>query len=286
MTLQRFITLFILFEFFSIAHAQSDGWPQPKQGLYIQLSEWWMVSDKHFDGDGNIQPNFTEYGYYATILNAEYGLSNRFTFLIQFPFLNYTYSLVPSTLDRQSILKMGDSAIGLKYALMYEKQTALCASFILGFPSGYSKGLTLQTGDGEFNQIVDVNAIHKFRLFSSDTWLDVHVGYNHRSREYADEIGYGMAWSILLPNNKVTAGVRFDGREAMGNPENASFINPQSLFSNFASYLNFSPKLTFHIYESLGTIIEAFIPLSGRNIFASPSYTLGISYAMTPQKSD
>lgn len=277
MSYKRSILPLILLVFISGRDSVAGGWPQSKGGYYVKLSEWWVVSDQHFDENGDVQSNFVEYGYYATNLYAEYGFSPKLTCILHFPFLNYTYHVEPASLDRQSTWKTGDADLGLKYALMTDHPLNISSSLMLGLPLGYNKDGPLITGDGEFNQIVRVDAGQGFLLFKSDAWFNIYTGYNHRTNGYADEWQYGMEFGIKLSDNNVSLMVRLDRIDALGNDATAP-VNPQSLFSNYKEYLSLSPEVNYHIDQAWGITIGAGTALLGKNIFASPSFTFGIFY--------
>ncbi len=275
---------FFLFLFIAIsASIHAGGWPQPRGGYYLKLSEWWIVSDQHFDRNGMIQPNIVEYGYYSSTLYAEYGLSKRLTSFLNFPFINYTYTVLPTSQLKQSVWKTGDADIGLKYALIFEKPIVASASFTLGIPLGYTGSNALQTGDGEFNQLFRIDASGGFTLFRSNGWANLYTGYNHRSQDYADEVHYGFEAGLDISKDKLSITLRLAGIDALGDDENASNINPQSLFSNFREYLSFSPEITYYIRQTWGTTIGAGTALSGKNIFANTTFTIGVFYKTIPQ---
>ncbi|HUR31336.1 MAG TPA: hypothetical protein VMZ69_07875 [Saprospiraceae bacterium] len=269
-----FLLVFILAIDMQVAHA--GNWPQPKGGYYIKLSEWWMVSDKHFDSNGDLQSNILEYGYYATTLYAEYGLGKRTTLTLHFPFINYAYTVLNSAQVKQSILKTGDADVGLKYGLNIEEPLTLSASLILGLPLGYNENGALLTGDGEFNQMIKLDALKYFTLLKANTWLNIYTGFNNRSSGFADELHYGIQTGFDISKNKLTLILMLQGIDALGEMNNAIHVNPQSLFSNYKEYINFSPELTYYLSPTWGITIGAGTTLTGKNIFANPSFTIGI----------
>jgi hypothetical protein len=261
----------------------AGGWPQPKGGYFLKLSEWWVVSNQHFDGLGEIQPNIQEYGYYSTNLYAEYGLSQKSTLILYFPFINYTYTVIPSTFTRLSVWKTGDTDIGWKYAWTFVHPIALSSTLLIGIPIGYNENNALMTGDGEFNQEVRLDAGIGSKIFRSNGWLNIYSGYNHRTNNYADEFKFGLEGGIRFSKDKVILAVRIDGIKALGNPDNATHINPQSLFSNFREYLSISPEIGFHINKAWGVSLGIGTALSGKNIFASPTFSIGVFHKTIQQ---
>lgn len=252
-------------------------WPQPKGGYFLKLSEWWIVSDQHFNNDGLITPNTHEFGYYATSIYAEYGLTNRFTGIINFPFINFTYSVPPSMAGKISAWALGDAEPGIKYALTYQKAVSVSMRFLLGIPLGKARGDLLgglQTGDGEWNQSILIDAGTGFKISSSEGWINLTGGYHQRSSGFSDEILYGAEAGIKLSDNKITILARLMGVESLGS--SSLHINPQSLFSNDREYLSFSPEVAYHFNDSWGITIGIGTAFSGRNIFANTTFALGI----------
>jgi protein XagA len=276
MSVNRLIPLLVLMFSIEIQPVIGGGWPMPKGGYFLKLSEWWMVSDKHFDSEGHIQSNLLEYGYYATTLSGEYGLGKRTTVSIQFPVINYAYSVLTSAQVKQSILKTGDVEVGLKYGLITDQPIALSASLILGLPVGYNDNDALITGDSEFNQLIRLDASKDFSFVKSNAWLNVYSGFNHRSGDFTDELHYGIESGIDFSNDILAIVVRLQGIDALGVLKTNSHVNPQSLFSNNKEYLSVTPELTYHISSMWGITIGAGIPLKGKNIFADPSFSVGI----------
>ena len=250
----------------------AGGWPQPQGGYFIKLSEWWIDSDQHFDSDGIIRPNIVNYGYYATSLYAEYGISHRWTALLNFPFLNYAYTQLPSSLLKTSIWKPGDAEAGIKYALTYLRPIALSVGLSVTLPFGYEENEALQTGYGSITEMVRMDLAKSFKAFHSDAWINVHSGYRLRNKGFADEFQYGIEGGVTLPNKKLSVIARLEGITALGDDENAVRINPQSLFSNFREYVGISPEIIYHVDDNWGITLGAGFALSGQNIFANPSF--------------
>ena len=259
-------------------YSNAQEWPLPKGAYFFRLSERWIVSDKHFDSNGQKQSNIVEHGYYSTIIRAEYGLGDRLSASLHFPVINYAYTILPSSQVRQSILNTGDADIGLKYSLSAQRHTAICASLILGLPLGYNENEALSTGDGEFNQLLRLDASQKYMLFKSNGWISIYSGFNHRSHDYADEFLYGLATGVDVSRDKLALVLRLQGIQALGETENAKHVNPLSLFSNLREYFSISPEFIYHFDPAWGVMIGATYLMSGKNTFANTSFEVGLHY--------
>ncbi len=123
------------------------GWPQRKGKIYLKLSGWWVVADQHFTSSGMIDPNLTRANY-ITSLYAEYGITNRLTGIVYFPFFSRAVvneQLSGTTgdviLEGDAINSVGDTDIQLKYGLFQNGSVKVSTSLTLGLPTGISSGL-------------------------------------------------------------------------------------------------------------------------------------------------
>lgn len=63
------------------------GWTKQKGHGFAKIGQWWVLADQHFVRDGKIDPNVT-IGLYNTSLYGEYGITDRLTGVIYFPFFS------------------------------------------------------------------------------------------------------------------------------------------------------------------------------------------------------
>ena len=285
MFLNKAIYALIVFSIAFIGNTYAGGWPQPKGGYFIKLSEWWIVSDQHFDNTGDVVINTHEFGYYSTNLFAEYGITNRLTGILYFPMLNYTYSLPPSQTGKLSAWAVGDLDIGMRLGLTNQIPVSLSLTFLLGIPTGKERGSItggLQTGDGEWNQALMLDAGMGFNIVKTTGWLNLYSGYNLRSSDYADEFLYGIEGGINVSKNKIALVARVAGVNALGSGDSPA--NPQSLFSNNREYLSFSPEIIYHFNASWGLAAGVGTAFWGKNIFANTSFTIGVFSRKSPDQ--
>jgi hypothetical protein len=125
-----------------------------------------------------------------------------------------------------------------------------------------------------------------FRLFKSNAWANLYTGYNHRTHDYADEFHYGFDMGADISKDKLSVIIRIAAVHALGDDAGARYINPESLFSNFKEYLSLSPEISYHINPSWGVNIGVGTALSGKNILANPTFTIGIYHKVIPQKGE
>ena len=265
-----------------VAYA-GGGWPQPKGALYLKLSQWWVISDQHFTNTGMIDPHLTR-GMYNTSIYGEYGITERLTGIVYFPFFSRaTLNEQVSGTTGQTIIEgdatnsIGDTNISLKYALLKDKPVILSAAITMGLPLGNDSGGrdgSLQTGDGEFNQMLTLFASKSFKLGSIYPFLTLYGGYNNRTNNFSDEIRYGIEGGFSF--KRLTLLARIDGVSSMQNGADNFNESGTSLFANNTEYVAFSPEIAYNVTESIGISASYGGAFSGRLIYANPSYSVGV----------
>lgn len=263
------------------------GWPQPKGSGYIKFSEWWLIANQHYTDQGRIDPNLTN-GLFNSTIYAEYGLSDRLTAIVYFPFFsrNYYNNTISGTTGElleggEAINGIGDTDISLKYGLTKGSPIAISATLTLGLPLGNSGGGSqgnLQTGDGEFNQILQLDAGTGFKLGEANAYANVYVGFNNRTNDFSDEFRYGVEAGVTLFNNRLTAIARIIGVKSFKNGLPSSELSNTSVFANNAEYISFSPEIAYNISDNWGVSAGVGTALSGKIIYANPSYNFGVFY--------
>lgn len=281
------ILLILSLLLFSISLQAGGGWPQAKGKGYIKISEWWLIANQHYTDQGRIDPNLTN-GLFNTTVYAEYGLTNRLTAIIYSPLFSRSYfnNEVSGTTgeiltEGEAINGIGDTDISLKYGLTKGKGIALAATITLGLPIGNDSGGSqgnLQTGDGEFNQLIQLDAGSGFPLGQTNGYANVYVGFNNRTNGFSDEFRYGFEAGVNLFDNRLTAIARFIGVKSFKNGLSAAESSNTSIFANNAEYLSFSPEIAWNIKDNWGVAAGVGTALSGRIIYANPSYNVGVFF--------
>lgn len=267
------------------------GWPQPKGWGFFKLTEWWVVSNQHFTDNGQIDPN-TTMGIFNSSLYAEYGFTNRLTGVLYFPFFSRAYmnNTVSGTTGQllipgEAINSLGDTDLGIKYGLTVGKPVALSATLTLGLPFGKTNGGTagnIQTGDGEFNQILQMDAGAGFPIGKLNAYANAYAGFNNRTEGYSDEFRFGFEAGLTFWKKRLTAIARFTGIESFQNGDlPAERSNSTSIFANNTEFLSFTPELAYQINDKWGVSAAVGTALYGKIIFASPSYSVGVFYKLT-----
>ena len=282
-----YTVLFLLF--ISSSLFAGGGWPQPKGQGYFKLYEWWIVSDQHFTDLGRIDPNMTT-GIFNTSIYAEYGFTNRITGIINAPlysrsFFNNQVSKTTGEVitEGESIGSFGDTELGIKYGLTPNKPIATSASLILGIPLGNDSGGSqgnLQTGDGEFNQILRLDAGTSIPIKAEgvSAYANVYIGFNNRNNGFSDEFRYGVEAGVSLFEQKLLLSGRLNAVESLNNGDKGNEVTSTSVFSNNSEFLNIGGEIAYNINEKFGVSVSYDSAVSGKVILASPSYSVGVFF--------
>lgn len=283
--MKRYFFSFLFFSLIPTALLADGGWPQPKGRGYFKLSEWWIVADQHYTDLGLIDPNVTN-ALYTTSLYAEYGFTDKLTGIVYFPFFsralfNNTVSGTTGELlmPGEAINSLGDPNISLKYGLIQQGSFALSATVTLGIPlgedSGGSQGI-LQTGDGEFNQMLRFDAGLGFKVGNVNAYSNAYVGLNNRTEGFSDEFRYGFEVGANLFDNKITAILRVYGVESFNNGTLPSEATGTTIFANNTEHFTLAPEINYNINNKWGISAGIAKAVSGKLIYANTAFNAGV----------
>lgn len=260
---------------------ESRGWVSDKGKGFFKLSQSFIRTDQFYSPAGTKIPIVTN-GLYMTSLYAEYGISNRITLVANIPFftrstLNEVQFVSGSEgLPGDELNAFGDMDLGFKLGIIRNKPFVLSASLILGIPSGNNSGgetQLLQSGDGEFNQLISLNAGYSI----SKVYFGASVGFNNRTRDFSEEFRYGLELGYT-PIPSFTALVKMDGVESFQNGEALGATN--GIFSNNTEFITLAPEINYTFYKEYGISANVAIPLRGERILAAPSYSIGLFWKL------
>jgi hypothetical protein len=276
MKIFRKVILFITF--ISPITAFGQGWVKEKGKGYFKVAQNIVSSDKYFAPNGN-SVSTTIISQFGSSIYAEFGLTNKLTAVANIPF--YVRQTINDVQFRQSgrILpgddfgSIGDADLGVKYAFSQDKAIVLSTSLILGLPLGKTNGGSsgiLQTGDGEFNQLIRFDASHSF--YPKPIYVNVYSGFNNRTKDFSDEVRYGF--EIGFPFKKFIPIVKVNGLASLKNGEALSAQG--SLFANNIEFLSPSLDLNYQISSKIGVSAAVAVAVYGRNVLNAPYYNFGV----------
>ena len=256
------------------------GWTQAKRSGYFKLGQNFIIANQYFQPDGEIV-DITTISLYTTSAYLEYGLTDRLTGTLYLPFfVRSTLNEVEFTSGRPSIPgdfvnSIGDTDIGLKYGLLQNGPVVVAVGLTLGLPLGETAGgetQILQTGDGEFNQMITVEASRSFGNGYATTLL----GFNNRTKDFSDEFRYGFEIGRSWNDRWITQ-LRLYGVESFMNGDAAGGAG-NSIFANDMEFLAITPEIAYNIHSNLGVTVNAGFAAFGRKILAAPNIGVGLFY--------
>lgn len=253
------------------------GWPQPKRGGYFKLAQNFIGSSNFFAPDGSIV-DITTVRLYTTSIYGEYGFTNRLTGLIYFPFFvrntlnEIQYNQSGNTEPGDALNSVGDTDLAIKYGLIVNKPVVVSATLVFGLPLGVPAGGSsqiLQTGDGEFNQILKIDASYSF--YPKPVYVSAYAGFNNRTNNFSDEMRFGA--EVGLTFKKFIPILKLNVVQSLynGNAEEAQ----NGIFSNNTEYVSPTVELNYQVNEKWGISGSGGFAFAGRNILASPNWSLG-----------
>ena len=182
--------LFILaFSFFLPFGLYAGGWIPKKGQGFFQLSEFAILNSEDFyNGSGEVVSIATN-NIYTSSLYLEYGLGSNWSFEAYVPFFYRQTASTPSGIDELNAF--GDMSLTTRYGLIQDRPFVLSIGLTLGIPSGVVGGGStgiLNSGDGEFNQIITLEAARVFGNF----FAQVGIGFNNRTQGFSEEFRYSI----------------------------------------------------------------------------------------------
>lgn len=280
-----------LIVFFSLgiltAKLKAQGWLQPKNEGYFKLG-FSGISASSFYGPNGDKVSIRTNNIFNSNIYAEYGLTNKITIIAYVPFVvtntlnKIQYRQSGKTEPADQSTSFGDTDIALKYGLIKDKPFVLSATLLLGLPIGNTTGgnsRILQTGDGEFNQLLRADLSHSF--YPKPFYSSVYAGFNNRTNNFSDEFRYGFdigytgaKWSTILHLNAVKS--LFNGTVANAN---------NGIFSNNTEYISPAIEIAYQINSSFGISATTAFAFAAKNVLAAPAYNAGVFYKLKNQKS-
>ncbi len=275
--MKRYYLLLLIMTFFSPVWA-GGGWPQPKGKGYFKLSQNYIRSPYFYGPNGSIV-DITTNQLFTTSIFGEYGFTDRLTGIVYFPFFvrntlnEVRFNQSGKVSPGDSFQSIGDTDIGIKYGLIVNKPVVLSASLVLGLPLGSPSGgasQILQTGDGEFNQMIRIDVSGSFH--PKPLYASAFIAFNNRTEGFSDEVRWGAEVGLTL--KKFIPILKLNVLESLYNGDAATVQN--GVFSNNTEYVSPTVELNYQLSETIGLSGSGGFALSGKNILASPNWSIGL----------
>jgi protein XagA len=263
----------------SLESFAGGGWPIGKKKTYAKLGQNAIVSPFYYSPSGEIVDIRTT-SLFTSSLYAEYGLSDRLTAILYMPFfvrgtLNEVQYRQSGRIDEgEEMNAFGDTDISFKYSLIKDKPVVVSATALFGLPLGETRGGAsgiLQSGDGEFNQQVRIDASHSF--YPKPMYASAYVGFNNRTKNFSDDFRAGAEVGYTFKSKLVTI-LKLDLVQSFFN--GSTLVADNGIFSNNTEYVSPSVELAYVVNRNWGFSASAGFALAGRNILAAPNLGVGI----------
>lgn len=267
---------------FFAAEARAGAWTQKRGRGFYKLEGRYIYAQRFFEPDGKIIdiPTLSDY---TMSFYGEHGVSNRLTLIAYVPFykrLALNRQIGESTgvvyFPGDSVSGFADSDVGLRFGLKQSGPTVLSARVLFGLPLGKSEQTNgLLTGDGEFNQSLALELGHSF--YPVPLYFSGEAGFNNRTQGFSDEFRYAAELGYTFADH-VTLMMKFTGVASLKNGEDNIRGGIGGLYANNVSYLALGPSLFYQLNKNFGVTAGVDGATFGRNVLASPSYSLGIYF--------
>jgi protein XagA len=274
--MKKYILIFALLSFNQ--SFAGGGWPQPKKHGYFKLSQNFIQSPYYFGPDGDII-DITTISLYTTSFYGEYGITDRITGILYFPFFvrntlnEVQYNQSGKTEPGDSFNSLGDTDISFKYGIVMNKPVVVSATLLLGLPLGKTGGgesQILQSGDGEFNQMIKIDVSSSFH--PKPIYVSAYAAFNNRTKGFSDEVRFGA--EIGFTFKKFIPILKINAIQSLFNGD--AEVVQNGIFSNNTEYVSPMIELNYQVTEKMGISGSGGFALSGRNILASPNWSMGV----------
>jgi hypothetical protein len=151
------------------------------------------------------------------------------------------------------------------------------ASLTLGLPFGRTAdgddpnaAEALQTGDGEFNQLLKIETGHSL---GNGFYASTFGGINFRSRGFSEEIRLGG--EIGHVSEKFIAIVKIQRIQSLKNGEDSGDAS-LDIFNNNMELTSLAPELAYRFSDRWGISVNYTLYLEGVKTLANPNTTVGV----------
>ena len=268
-----------------VAQTNYGQWTKGKNKGYYKLGFWSLVADQHYTDTGAIDPNATR-GVFNLNFYGEYGLTDKLDAIAYIPFFARTYQneQVSGTTreiiqEGEAINSIGDTDIGLRYQLFKKNHLGLSSTLKLGLPLGKSSGGSdgsFQTGDGEFNQLLQLDLGGSFSISKAAVYTKTYLGFNNRTQDFSDELHFGGEAGLGLWKNKSWLIARINRVQSLQNGSKSAQNSQGSIFANNVEFTSIGYEAAYYITKKIGASFSYATAVDGRIIYANPTISGGI----------
>jgi len=267
----------IIIAFINAAWAAGLAQPLAKGNYQLRFNQLYTASNSFFDSNEEsikIRTNSIS----STNFSVDYALTNRFIIHATVPvFVRSTvngiqYNQTGKTEQGSALNSFGDSEVGVKVNLFKRLPFQTTGFVTLGLPFGKKDkvGLDtdLQTGDGEFNQLIGI----KLQKYFSSFFVNGYTSFNNRSKDFSNEIRYGFEAGYL--GNKFNVSVRLNAIESLF--DKTAPVSQNGIFSNHRELVSPGVEILYKVTKRIGVFGSSDFVIAGRNTLNAPLFALGV----------
>ena len=262
------------------------GWTSKHLNGFFKVEGRVLAATDWYDDTGKVIP-IPENFYLANSFYGEFGVLDRLDVIVNIPFLVTNAQSAQETTGNNTPLVqedlvsgIGDIRVGVRYGILQNTPLVLSASLFFGLPTGSQakENDFVATGDGEFNQLLKIEAGYSF--YPAPFYLGAGVGFNNRTQNFSDEIHlYTEVGASFWKRFFVKVAINAVAPLGNGSLVNRRFV--YTLFQNNVAYTAFGGEIGgFVLQNRLGLSIGADGALNGRNVLATPSLYLSVFYKL------
>ena len=283
--MSRILRSGVLLVFFMCTQFTYSQWTREKGKGYYKLSAWYLNTDQHYTSSGDIDPNATR-SYFNLNFYGEYGITKKWNATAYIPFFSRTTQndIVSGTTgevlrDGEAVNSIGDIELGITYNIFDNNAWVLSSSLKLGIPTGDDSGGSdgsFQTGDGEFNQLLQLSLGKSFTVSNWQAYSKVYFGYNNRTNDFSDELKAGLEVGVQPWENKLWLAVKLGVNQSLNNGSIDATNAQGNIFANNIEYVNLGGEVAYYFNNRIGISLNYTSAISGRIVAANPSFSAGV----------
>jgi hypothetical protein len=288
--------------------ASTQAWTQPSGNAYLKIAHGRTSVQEQFDLGGNTIP-FIEgvagdaFRDRSVYLYGEFGVIPGLTLVTMIPVKNLTVILEDGT--EQSTVGVADvelrGRVDLR-PLLGIQDGATASAFSLGarLPTGYARNLSPSVGSGQVDLHVSFSVGRSF--YPVPVYAQARAGFENRSRAFglsrtiectesseipcveAGEPDFDNEW-LYSSEVGISAGSRvliqflLNGIRSINAPDELFDVN--NPIPTRRRFTKFGTGITFSLARGIGTSLQVFRTVSGRNTIRATEYFFGVEYKIT-----
>lgn len=277
------VFLFPLIILFATIWAQAqNGWVRESGGLYAQTTLSTFSSGDYYSADGRLFDEGSTFNSQVLLLYGEYGLSSRFTGILDLPFIVNSFS----TTD--AVAGLGNLRIGLKYGLI--KSLPVSIRIDIEIPTddgvkyahareanslGIVERINLPTSDGEVNFWTTLAASQA--TADGETFASVFGRINFRTQSFSHQWQSGLEFGHLFLN-KLYLIAKFKIQDRF---RNDTSVGASFLYGEGTSFTSWGITSLYKL-DDHWRIVASYAQFSDliadtRNIYTGPVFSLGVA---------